>query len=99
MCVDPLGQPLRRLNSNLSLHTDPSYPVVGGYPGMGMRMPLPPPADLGQSRTLPRCFLRQSSDSLASQGFPLGASQQRFGAAGGAGSSQAGGGHEGLQSR
>ncbi|XP_036676690.3 uncharacterized protein stg1 [Drosophila suzukii] len=78
MCVDPLGQPLRRLNSNLSLHTDPSYPVVGGYPGMGMRMPLPPPADLGQSRTLPRCFLRQSSDSLASQGFPLGASQQRF---------------------
>ncbi|XP_070074961.1 uncharacterized protein stg1 [Drosophila takahashii] len=81
MCVDSLGQPLRRLNSNLSLHTaDSSYSAVGGgYPGMGMRMPLPPPSgDLGQSRTLPRCFLRQSSDSLASQGYSLGASSQRF---------------------
>ncbi|XP_043063261.1 uncharacterized protein LOC108097868 [Drosophila ficusphila] len=78
MCVDSLGQPLRRLNSNLSLHTDTNggFPGVGGYPGM--RMPLPLAADLGQSRTLPRCFLRQSSDSLASQGYPLGASQQRF---------------------
>ncbi|XP_016988621.1 uncharacterized protein LOC108051145 [Drosophila rhopaloa] len=76
MCVDSFGQPLRRLNSNLSLHTDGSYPGVGGYPGM--RMPFPPPADLDQSRTLPRCFLRQSSDSLASQGFPSSASQQRF---------------------
>lgn len=76
MCVDSMGQPLRRLNSNLSLHTDLSFPGTGGYPGM--RMSLPQPADLGQSRTLPRCFLRQSSDSLASQGYPLGSSQQRF---------------------
>ncbi|KAH8301489.1 hypothetical protein KR059_004280, partial [Drosophila kikkawai] len=75
MCVDSMGQTLRRLNSNLSLHTDPSYPGVGGYPNM--RMSLPPASDLGQSRTLPRCFLRQSSDSLQS-GFGLGSSQQRF---------------------
>ncbi|KAH8256549.1 hypothetical protein KR038_008718, partial [Drosophila bunnanda] len=74
MCVDSMGQTLRRLNSNLSLHTDPSYPGVG-YPNM--RMSLPPASDLGQSRTLPRCFLRQSSDSLQS-GFALGSSQQRF---------------------
>lgn len=73
MCVDALGQNLRRLNSNLSLHTDPSYPGLN-YP---MRMSLPPASDLGQSRTLPRCFLRQSSDSLQS-GFGLGSSQQRF---------------------
>ncbi|KAH8288163.1 hypothetical protein KR054_006466, partial [Drosophila jambulina] len=74
MCVDSMGQNLRRLNSNLSLHTDPSYPGVG-YPNM--RMSLPPASDLGQSRTLPRCFLRQSSDSLQSA-FGLGSSQQRF---------------------
>ncbi|EDX03064.2 uncharacterized protein LOC6526142 isoform X1 [Drosophila yakuba] len=77
MCVDSMGKPLRRLNSNLSLHTDLSFPATGGYPG-GVRMSLPQPADLGQSRTLPRCFLRQSSDSLASQGFQLDSSQQRF---------------------
>ncbi|KAH8273386.1 hypothetical protein KR018_006520, partial [Drosophila ironensis] len=90
MGVDSLGQPLRRLNSNLSLHTEQGAGVgvgvgVGGGSGFGgggvgaggsgwpsamPRMSYPPPAS-----TLPRCFLRQSSDSLQS-GFHN--SQQRF---------------------
>lgn len=77
MGLDSLGQPLRRLNSNLSLHTDQG--AGAGITGAGawsqmQRMPFPPPPS-----TLPRCFLRQSSDSLQSGGYnTLSSSQQRF---------------------
>ncbi|KAH8344816.1 hypothetical protein KR067_008283, partial [Drosophila pandora] len=80
MGLDSLGQPLRRLNSNLSLHTDQGAGagIAGGSGGGAwaqmQRMPFPPPPS-----TLPRCFLRQSSDSLQSGGYnTLSSSQQRF---------------------
>lgn len=80
MCVDPMLPPLmqtqqlRKLNSNLSLHT----PQSDAWPWpMQQRLA----SEHGQSRTLPRCFLRQpagSQDSLGSLQSSYSASQQRF---------------------
>ncbi|XP_034659593.1 uncharacterized protein LOC117895794 [Drosophila subobscura] len=84
----PLGHPLRKLNSNLSLHNETAWPGAAFASG---QLRLMPP-EQAQSRTLPRCFMRQSSaaaaaaagsqDSLGSLqsgiSFNAGASQQRF---------------------
>ncbi|KAH8397451.1 hypothetical protein KR222_005077, partial [Zaprionus bogoriensis] len=91
MCVDPMQAPLltapqfpqlRKLNSNLSLHTPQSE--IWPWPSQQLLA-----SEHGQSRTLPRCFLRQpagSQDSLGSlqssfsynAGAGAGANQQRF---------------------
>ncbi|XP_034123507.1 uncharacterized protein LOC117580867 [Drosophila guanche] len=84
----PMGHPLRKLNSNLSLHNETAWPGAAFASG---QLRLMPP-EQAQSRTLPRCFMRQSSaaaaaaagsqDSLGSLqsgiSFNAGASQQRF---------------------
>ncbi|XP_002134559.2 uncharacterized protein stg1 [Drosophila pseudoobscura] len=77
----PLGHPLRKLNSNLSLHNEAVWPGAAFASG---QLRLAPP-EQAQSRTLPRCFLRQSAaagsqDSLGSlqSGISFSASQQRF---------------------
>ncbi|KAM8720020.1 hypothetical protein ACLKA7_006130 [Drosophila subpalustris] len=65
---------MRRLNSNLSLHT----PQTEIWPWPSQQRLA---SEHGQSRTLPRCFLRQpagSQDSLGSLQSNYSASQQRF---------------------
>lgn len=80
MCVEPILPPLlqmppmRKLNSNLSLHT----PQSEIWPWASQQHLA---SEHGQSRTLPRCFLRQptgSQDSLGSMQSNYSASQQRF---------------------
>ncbi|KAH8414796.1 hypothetical protein KR215_004888, partial [Drosophila sulfurigaster] len=78
MCVDPMpAMPmpqLRKLNSNLSLHT----PQSEIWPWASQQRLA---SEHGQSRTLPRCFMRQpagSQDSLGSLQSSFSASQQRF---------------------
>ncbi|XP_041451420.1 LOW QUALITY PROTEIN: uncharacterized protein LOC111065024 [Drosophila obscura] len=73
-----LGHPLRKLNSNLSLHNETAWPGAAFASG---QLRLAPP-EQAQSRTLPRCFLRQSAATAAASGISFSAnasaSQQRF---------------------
>ncbi|EDW08026.2 uncharacterized protein Dmoj_GI14314 [Drosophila mojavensis] len=76
MCVEPMlpAQQLRKLNSNMSLH----MPQTEVWPWMAQPRLA---SEHGQSRTLPRCFLRQtagSQDSLGSLQSSYSASQLRF---------------------
>lgn len=68
------SQQLRKLNSNLSLH----MPQTEVWPWIAQQRLS---SEHGQSRTLPRCFLRQSAgsqDSLGSLQSSYSASQQRL---------------------
>ncbi|KAH8303944.1 hypothetical protein KR044_000410, partial [Drosophila immigrans] len=78
MCVEPLAPmpmpQMRKLNSNLSLHT----PQSEIWPWASQQRLA---TEHGQSRTLPRCFMRQpagSQDSLGSMQSSFSASQLRF---------------------